>query len=378
MHVLHIIESLTTGGKERQLIELARGMNAVGATTTIVVMSDDIAYDLGKLGTTRVITMPRKRRFDLGYLPRLQKLVEELRPDVVHSWGSMCTVVGLPAARLTGVPFVNGIIRDAPQRMSWLNKDYRRGQLTFPFSDVVLANSRAGLISYGAPRNRGQWIHNGFDDARMQKLRPRAEVREEFGITTRYVVAMTASFTDRKDYGSFFKTATAMIDTRGDVTFVAIGSGVLLDSFRREYPPAQCPHIRILGRRGDVESIAAACDIGVLMSNADVHGEGIPNAIMEFMALGKPVIVSASGGVAELVTEGEHGFVIGDKDVGALTDRLNTLLDHPEKASAMGARGAERVRTDFSIDRMIQAHQELYRKLRREKPAQVRASVSVL
>jgi glycosyltransferase involved in cell wall biosynthesis len=369
LHILHIIESLTTGGKERQLIELARGMEAVGEATTIVVMSEDISYDLSGLEGVTILELDRRARHDPGYVARLYHLVRRLQPNVIHSWGSMCSVFAAPVAQLTGAVFVNGIVRDAPPALDWRNKDYRRARLTFPFSDAVVGNSNAGLRAYRAPSGRSACIYNGFDGVRLHKLKPADEVRRELGIVTPYVVGMTASFSNRKDYRSFFEAAKVIALARDDVTFVAIGAGEQLEPFREAYPAQAFPYIRILGRRGDVESIAAACHVGVLMSNAEVHGEGIPNAVMEFMALAKPVVVSASGGVAELLSPGEHGFIVADKDVAGLVERLSYLIDTPQQAAALGRNGAERVRTQFGIDRMVQAHQELYARLLRKKTA---------
>jgi glycosyltransferase involved in cell wall biosynthesis len=84
---------------------------------------------------------------------------------------------------------------------------------------------------------------------------------------------------------------------------------------------------------------------------------------MEYMALGKPVIATDCGGNGELVEHGQSGFLIAGGDADALTRRIVQILDDPAQASRLGETGRRRIREEFSLERMTQAHADLYRSL---------------
>ncbi len=115
--------------------------------------------------------------------------------------------------------------------------------------------------------------------------------------------------------------------------------------------------IKFLGRQGNVESIINICDIGVLAT----YTEGISNAIMEFMALGKPVIATDGGGSGELIKDGETGFLVKPKSPEELASKIEYLLDNEKLAASMGEKGRARIRKEFSMEKMINSFVGLYR-----------------
>jgi glycosyltransferase involved in cell wall biosynthesis len=362
MRVLHVTESLGAGGKERQIAELLRGLFPHrNIKSFVAVMSEeDFQYEIDR-EHAQIIPLLRKYRRDVRPFKRLYELVTSLKIDVVHSWGSMCSVYAAPVAKLCGTAFVNGFVRDAPPHMTLRNKNYSRGKLTIPFSDIVVANSRAGLAAYNVPERKGVCIYNGFNPERFVNLTNEAELRGALGIATPHVVGMVANFTPRKDYAGFVEMACNICHLRNDVTFVAVGAGETLSQVRDSVPPKHSPRIKFLGMRKDVESIANLFTVGVLATNSRLHGEGISNALMECMALGKPIVATDEGGTPELVLEGQTGFLVPSHDAGVLTDRVLKLLNNAELASEFGIEGRRRIETAFSLDAMTNAYLCLYR-----------------
>ena len=364
MRILHFIERLGPGGKERQLVELLRGLSVHREMESFVAVADadEVRYEVDR-EHAQVIQLVRRGKRDWRLFKSLYELVSDLNIDIVHSWGSMCSVYAAPVAKLRGAAFVNGFVRDAPSHMTLWNKNYLRGKLTIPFSDVVVANSRAGLAAYRVPEGKGLCIHNGFSTERISNLTDEAELRSSLGIASPHIVGMIANFTARKDYASFVKMARRICRLRDDVTFLAVGSGETLQQVRDSVPAEHSPRIKFLGQRKDVESVANLLTVGVLATNSRLHGEGISNAITECMALGKPIVATDDGGTAELVLEGQTGFLVPSNDVEALTDRVLTLLDSAELAKEFGIEGRRRVETAFSFDVMCNAYLCLYRRL---------------
>ncbi|HEY5048128.1 MAG TPA: glycosyltransferase [Rhizomicrobium sp.] len=363
MRVLHLIDSLGTGGKERQLIELLSGFAAdPDIDCEAVVMSDVLDY--AKLAPLNVPLhrMPRRTRYDLSIVQRLRRVVKDFSPDIVHSWNAMCSIYGAPLAKLGGSKFVHGYVRSAKPNLTYRNRDYLQGKLMEPLADVIVANSMAGLAAFKVAAGRGVCIPNGFDQGRIAGLVPPEEMKQSLGILTRYVVGMVASFSSNKDHNSFFEMARRICGRRLDVTFVAVGGGEHLTRFRQMLAGDGLP-IKLLGPRLDVESIVNMFTIGVLASNATLHGEGMANAIMEYMATGKPVVATDCGGNREVIEDGVTGFLVADRDVEALASQVLKLLDDPALAARMGARGQARIRDCFSLEKMRRNYARLYRDL---------------
>jgi len=105
-----------------------------------------------------------------------------------------------------------------------------------------------------------------------------------------------------------------------------------------------------------VESVVNLFDIGVLST----YTEGISNSVMEYMVLGKPVIVTDGGGTKELVMDGKTGFLVPQKDPDALFEKLKHLLADPDLRIEMGQKGKDRIYEYFTIDRMEKEYLNLY------------------
>ena len=371
MRILHLIERLGPGGKERQFIELLRGLFAHRDIKSFVAITDEVLVPISEEEVrfeidrehAQIIQLVRRGKRDLRLFKSLYELVSDLKIDIIHSWGSMLSIYAAPVAKVCSTAFVNGFVRDAPSHMTLWNKEYLRGKLTIPFSDIVVANSRAGLAAYQIPERKGLCIYNGFSPERVSNLTDEAELRSILGIATPLIVGMVANFTPRKDYATFVEMACRICRLRDDVTFLAVGTGETLRRVRDSVPPEHSLRIKFLGQRKDIESIASLFTVGVLATNSGLHGEGISNSITECMALGKPIIATNDGGTPELVLDGHTGFLVPSHDAGTLTDRVLRLLDDRKLANEFGREGRRRIETAFSLDAMTNAYLCLYRRV---------------
>ena len=364
MRVVQYIDTLHAGGKERQLVELLKGLTATpGIDCELIVMSDDIHYDdLYKLDIP-IHLLLRKTKKDPDIFVRLYRLLKEMQPDILHSWDSMCSVYALPVVKLLNIKLVNGFIRNAPSSLSCRNKKWLRSKITFPFSDAVVANSKAGLKTYNASGKKSYYIHNGFDFNRVTHLLTPEVVKTKHHITTDFVIGMVASFSDNKDFNIFIDAAELILNTRKDVTFLAIGDGKNREACMRRVPKSLEQFIKFPGRIKDVEALVQVLTIGVLTSNTKVHGEGISNSIMEYMALVKPVVATDCGGNRELIIDGKTGCLVPNGDASAVAEQIIFFLDNPEQAMKFGQAGQQRLKDMFSLDKLIQNHISLYNHL---------------
>ena len=362
MKILTVIDSFHTGGKERRLIELLKGLTRANIECELIVLSKVVTYpELYDLDI-KIHFVERRFKKDPFIFGKLYSLIKQANPDLIQSWSSMMSIYTLPLAKLLRIPFINAIIVDAPHHVRPFSQSWLRTKLTFPYSDAVVANSHAGKQSYHAPANKSFVIHNGFDFKRADKVVPPAKIKEALGIATDKVVGMVGKFQPRKDYHTYLKAAIRLVAQRSDVTFLAIGDGDLLDDCRRLVPENCSERVMFTGRREDVESLVNIFDIGVLMTNHRVHGEGISNALMEYMVMGKPVIATAGGGTAELVLDNEVGYIISPGDDKALVKKLNLLLDNTALARQLGENGRQRIRQYFNLKRMTDEYIQLYQR----------------
>jgi len=361
MRVVHIIEGLGSGGKERQLVELLKGHSKLPwLGCELIIMSKDIHYNYIDNLDIPVHILTRKTRKDPSVFFRLFRLLRDRKYDIIHSWGSMCSIYSLPAVLILKIKFVNGFLRDAPPKISFNDRLWIASKLTFPISDAIVANSKAGLKAYNAPSKKSHYIYNGFDLNRSENLPDPDFVKKKYHVNTEFVVGMVASFSERKDYSTFLTAAKIVLSNRNDVTFLAIGDGINLESCMKSVPEKHKDRIIFTGKIRDVESLVQVMNIGVL---ASVHGEGISNSIMEYMSLGKPVVASDCGGNEELVVDGETGYLIQLGDFKELADRLISLLDNARQAEKMGRMGNECLKALFSLERMTQDFATLYQNL---------------
>jgi glycosyltransferase involved in cell wall biosynthesis len=153
-----------------------------------------------------------------------------------------------------------------------------------------------------------------------------------------------------------------ILEKERDITFLCVGAG---DSakFESMVEAKNKQNVLFLGRQKNVESIMNICDIGVLLTNNDKHGEGISNAILEFQALGKPVIATIGGGNGEIIEDGQSGFLIKPKEPIELMEKIFFLLDKENERVVFGKNAVKIVVEKFNITRMIDEFKNVYNEL---------------
>ena len=360
MKILFFIDSLGSGGKERRLVELMKALNNHHEIEfNLVVMSHNIHYEeVHKLGIP-IHYLLRKRKKDVTVFSQLYKLCKSFRPDILHCWESMTAIYSVPVCKLLSIPLINGMVIDSPQKHKIFNKHWIRAKLVFPFSDYIVGNSKAGINAYGASDIKSHVIHNGFNFNRIEKIIDRNLILDEIKVKTKFVVGMVASFSDYKDYKTYFEAAQIVLSHRKDVTFLAIGNKTESFPARRLIDYDISPYIRLLGKKSDVESLINIMDVCVLST----FTEGISNSILEYMAMGKPVIATDGGGTNEIVEPGKTGYLVKESDPKDLSDKIQFLLNNESIRIEMGSEGKKRIEECFSIEKMKLRYIALYQSI---------------
>lgn len=370
MKVLLLSDSLTAGGKERRLVELMKGFQSYkDVELQLVIFSDRIHYkEVFELGFP-IHILKRSSKKDLRIIFRLFRICKTWKPDIIHSWGTMSSLIAIPSCILLGKKLINGIIANAPHKLPFYDQRRFRATLTYPFSYKIIGNSEAGLQAYKVPSKKGVCIYNGFDLKRAESLEKVEEVRNRLGIKEKFIVGMVASFTHKKDWNTFIQAGLRLLPTNPDLCFVAVGDGPLLAQFKELIPQKYQSRFLFTGLQKDVESIVNIFSLGILTTNAEVHGEGISNAILEYMALSKPVIASSGGGTDEAIEHMKTGLLVPPTEPEKLAENIKELLEQASLRSEMGARGRKRLEKVFGLERMNKEFYQIYTSAYRKSKA---------
>jgi glycosyltransferase involved in cell wall biosynthesis len=367
MKILFFIDSLNSGGKERRLTELMKQLNLDHDTNfSLVIMNKEIHYKQVLDLNIKIHYLIRKTKKDLSVFKKFYEICKAYRPDIIHCWDAMTAFYSIPSCKLLGIKLVNGLVVDTPVRKNIFNKSWLRVRLTFPFSDIIIGNSNAGLKAYKAPAKKSSTVYNGMDFSRFITIKEKpAILKEIFDDSSNdfFIVGMVAAFEERKDYKTLIKAAIFLTTQHENIRFVLVGDGNDLEKIKNSVPPLLKNKIIFLGRRTDVESIINIFDIGVLLTNSKVHGEGISNSLIEYMALGKPAIATRGGGTNEVVIDNENGYLIDPGKESQLIEKIENLIEQKKLLERFGTKGYQVAREKFDLKIMTSNYIKIYQNL---------------
>jgi len=213
------------------------------------------------------------------------------------------------------------------------------------------------VAALGVPRDRITVIPNGVDAVRFGRM---TGDRARLGVNgARTVVGSVGCLAARKDYATLLD-ALALLAARGhEFSAVLVGDGPEREALeQRARSLGLEPRVKFLGERSDVDRLLPAMDIFVLSSRE----EGIPNALLEAMAAGRPSVATAVGGTCEVMTDGETGWLVPARAPESLANALADAIDHPDEARRRGEAARRAAVERMSIEAMVRRHEEFYRR----------------
>ena len=361
MKILFFIYSLGAGGKERRLLELANYLKAnTKYRLFLVLMNDNIHYDIEADLFEKIIIKKRNgRKKDIMMFFKFNRICKDIRPDIIHAWGSMETFYAIPSKWINMMPLITSMIADAiPEKSGWAFSKIIF-KLNVLFADCVLANSYAGLEAYHISSLKARVIYNGLRLGRFSCSYDSTEIKKKWGIDVPFVVVMVAAFNQYKCNDLFIDLAQSVSLIRKDIKFVAVGGGEKIDRIRKRLVNENIENVLVTGAVKEVEQLISIANIGVLFTSF----EGISNAVMEYMALKKPVIVTGHGGTKELVSHGESGYILSNDDLMEIEKKLLYLIDNQPIADEFGKKGLSIIEEKFSINKMGSEFIDVYNSL---------------
>jgi glycosyltransferase involved in cell wall biosynthesis len=286
----------------------------------------------------------------VGRLIKFASWCRSIDAAIVHTCDLYANIFGLPGAALAGVP-----VRIANRR-EILTGDKSRAQLrsqrlAYRAAHAVVANSSAArdqLAREGVPAGKLRLIANGLDAGRFVPVTMRRNIRR---------IVMVANLRPEKGQDTLLAAAPRILARYPDASFTFVGDGPrreALELLTRALGISE--RVRFMGEGRDVAAILAAHDLFVLPSRS----EAFPNALIEAMATGLPVVATAVGGIPEVVRPGINGQLVRPDDERVLADAVLTLMDNPAAAAALGRAARADVERHYTIDRMVERFEQLY------------------
>jgi glycosyltransferase involved in cell wall biosynthesis len=357
--IMHVTWSMVAGGAEVYALTLLRNLQPDQFRGAICAIDQGGALEpeFRRLGIPCHI-MHRKPGIEWSLIWRLYRLFRDEQVDVVHTHHFNQIFYSALAARLAGARLVHTEhsveLYDRPRRRIALRLLSMLCQQVLAVGDDV----RQFLIDgVGIAPGKVGVINVGVDVPRESVSRVAA--RRSLGLDPHArIVVIIARLYPEKNHGLLLRAFARVTGRLPDARLLIVGGGVEEQSIRRQIAElGLSENVDVLGVRRDIDKILTASDLVALTSDR----EGLPIAVLEAMALARPVVVTAVGELPAIVNDGTTGRVVPPADEAKLADAIYELLCNPPLCAEMGENGRRFVAERFNIKDMIDSHQAIYR-----------------
>jgi len=359
--IAFVITDLDPGGAERALVEIVSRLDRTRWSPTVFNLSCTgvLSTRLRELGVP-CEDLGRGRRPELRVIWRLYRAIARFDPELVQSFLFHANVASRLAALLAGVPVVVSGIRVAEHRRNGHLAWDRRTQFLATHNVCVSEGvARFSTLTGGLPAAKVSVIPNGVDFDRFDRAVPLD--RSDLAIPSAAPVLVGVGRLDpQKGWELLIDAMPAVWAEIPEARLLIAGDGPLRDDLKTRIDAIDTrARIRLLGYRDDIPRLLKTADLVVAPS----QWEGMPNAVLEGMAAGRPIVATAAEGVTELIEPGQHGLVVPVGDGHALAKAIVQMLTNRDAARWMGQAARDRARTGFTWGRVASAYDDLYRRL---------------
>jgi glycosyltransferase involved in cell wall biosynthesis len=319
-------------------------------------------------------------KLDLRVLPALREVVRRHHINLLHAHDYKSDLFAYLLCRWLG--------RQRPTLLStahaWVMPGprgalYRRLDLwlmrRFDHLIAVSQATKDEMVMAGVPPRLISVIHNAIDTETWSSRQVASDLRAELGLGQDFpVVGYVGRIMPEKDLDTWLRAAAIVTRRFPRARFVLVGEGrdevTLRDLQRLARTLGIAGQVHFAGYREHLLPAYATFDLFVLSSRR----EGLPNSLLEAMALGLPVVTTDVAGVKELVVDGQTGFVVPQRDVHGLARAILAVVDDDPLRHRLGQAGRQRVECDFSFTDRLQRLEDLYAQLLNRRASDVSAA----
>jgi len=358
--VLHFIGSLEMGGTENMLLLYLKNTKSKNLEHSVCTLYSGGALEKEfQSAGIKVYCLGIKGKFSLPIaIARFKKLVEELHPNIIHSYLLQENLVARLVGKLTNTKVICGK-RDTDRHKSrW---KVALDLSTMGMAELHVSNSREGaneLTAYGLPHQKIKYIPNGKDLKKFDLPIGKIEAKKRIGCSENEILlGCIARLYEFKGQKYLIQALPSVLGKYPKAKIVLVGGGSMEESLQELAKSLGVEEkVLFLGERKDIPELLKAFDLFVFPSLR----EGMPGALMEAMASGLPVIATNIDGNNELIVDGENGVLVSPERPQQISAKIILLLENKEMAERLGEKAKETIEKKFSIDNMVTQIDSLY------------------
>jgi len=310
-----------------------------------------------------IVSMRRLRYFNLYFLVtgvlKLIRIINAHKIDVIHANGSRCMIYGGIAGKIKRIPVI--------WHVRIVEKDNLLDRILSKLADriIVISNSVRDRFNWLKNREKISVIYNGIDIDDFTRNINTDKIRKKLSITeTEIVIGTVGQLIPMKGHKYFIEAAKIVLEKVKNIKFLIVGGSQEDNSYEMELKNMVKNYgledkIIFTGYRKDIKNIIALIDIFVFSA----VGEGFGRVLIEAMALQKPVVASNSGGIPEIVVDGETGILVPERDSLSIASAIIKLINEKGMRYKMGIAGRKRVEERFTIERHVKGIEGEYSKI---------------
>lgn len=387
MRVTHVITRLVVGGAQENTIASVLGLRKrpglevrliSGPTTGPEGSLEPLVAGVPGLFTRLPpLVRPVRPWADFRAWRELTRTFRAQRPDLVHTHSGKAGILGRLAARRAGVPCIVhtihgpsfGPFQGALANALFTAAERRAGRVTDHFVVVADAMTRQYLAAgIGRPEQYTR-VFSGFDLDPFLRTENDPARRARLGLAKDdFVIGKIARLFELKGHDDLIAAAPAIVARVPRAKFLLVGDGAWRGRLEAEIAR------RGLAGRFIFTGLVPPAEIPALVGVMDVlahlsRREGLPRALPQALAAGRPVVAYDCDGAGEVCLDGRTGFLVPPGDLGTFAARVAVLAEEPALRTRLGEAGRALVREHFTVEAMVDALHALYRRLLNRNPA---------
>jgi glycosyltransferase involved in cell wall biosynthesis len=361
IRVVELLATGTSGGAQEHVFNLVTRLDRARYDVSVLSLSNGPA--VRRLERSGISTCVLEDMDDDAAIVAVAAHLTAVEADVVHNHMYRAEVVGTQAAWHIAAagrprPYVVGTVHSSRVRSEEDRALVRR--LT-PRMDHLIAVSRAIVRKIGDEGRDGapvSLIYNGVDLTRYSEPDICGTLHSEYPIPLGApIVGVVARLEPEKGHPTLIEAWPAVLGAAPDAHLLIVGEGTQRDSLEAQVAVLGLgSSVTFTGRRDDVPAVTAALDVAVLPSYREAQGL----SILEAMALSRPVVASAVGGIPEMIEDGRTGLLVPPRDPDALAAAIIRLLRNHPFADTLAKAAQNLVHDRFCVELMVRAIESIY------------------
>lgn len=372
INILHIYQNSNVGGIQQQILSIVRVYDKEKFNPIVCCFGPrmELGKEIEKAGID-FVALNRKRynKFSVGIIVDLYRVMKERNIHVLRTHKYRANLYGRIAGKLAGVPVIvaseHNIYRNEKEKR-FLRRITNKILSIVTDKMVTVSDAiRKDILRYDRfPPSKIMVLHNGVDTERFKPGTNYRDIRRQFAISKDdVVIGFVGRLVINKGL-NYLIEAVALLKKSFNVKLLIVGDGSLMEELKKMAKNKGLEESVIFtGMRRDITDILSSIDIFVLSSIK----EGFPNSLLEAMAMGKPIVATAIGGIPEIIQHGANGLLVQSADIEGLAAAIKTIIDNPLMAQRIGRAARDFIEKNYSIDATVRKWETLYRQILEQK-----------